>query len=362
MDKASKIKVLYGVIADVHNTNAQSQNAREIGLRLSKDDFEVTYFATNPDPKLLLAENVNILMLPSRLSNLSLARHYLRYDYDILIYPPFDRVASIIEKLKWLRKPSKVVYPIEGTLESVKSSWAVKNLLGLIEGADLRVSLSKFIADQFMTVKGLSSVVIPIGVNVEDFGDIDRTNRHGPVKIISISSFTPRKNLHFILKIAQEIPQDRIEFIIIGAPYGDTSYFESMKKRADENGLNNIRFLGHKNRVEVSALLKEADIHVHTSHIEGTPKVILEAAASGLPSVIFDDYEAPSVVQGRTGFQVNNDQDFIESVKRLVDDKELRLFMGQNAFSIIKDFSWEDISLSWEKELKKLFGKTSLLH
>ncbi|NNN22224.1 MAG: hypothetical protein HKL80_09525 [Acidimicrobiales bacterium] len=34
---------------------------------------------------------------------------------------------------------------------------------------------------------------------------------------------------------------------------------------------------------EISALLKEADIRIPTSHIEGTPKVILEAASSGLP-------------------------------------------------------------------------------
>ncbi len=361
LDKTSRIKILYGVVADEHNMNAQSQNAREIGLRLNRDEFEISYFATNPDPKLLQRENVKILMLPRRLKTITFVRRYLRHDYDVLIYPPFDHVATIIGKLKWLRRPSKVVYPIEGTLEQVESSWAAKNLLGLIESADLRVSLSKFIADQFMSKKGLSSVVIPIGVNVEDFGNVDRSNRHGPVKIISISSFIPRKNLHFILEVAKSVAQDKAEFLIVGAPHGDATYLESIKRQADEQGIQNIRFLGHKNREEVSALLKEADFHILTSHMEGTPKVILEAAASGLPSVIFDDYGAPSVIHCKTGFQVKSDQDFIDSVTKLVDDKELRLSMGQNAFGIIREFSWDDISISWEKELKKLFGIKSHL-
>jgi glycosyltransferase involved in cell wall biosynthesis len=44
--------------------------------------------------------------------------------------------------------------------------------------------------------------------------------------------------------------------------------------------------------------MRESDILLVPSRLEGIPRVTLEAAAAGLPAVVFDDYQTPSVLLG----------------------------------------------------------------
>ena len=87
-------------------------------------------------------------------------------------------------------------------------------------------------------------------------------------------------------------------------------------------------------------LLKNFDILVLPSRLEGVPKVTLEAAASGMPCVIFDDYQSPSVIDGITGFQVNTFEQMVERVRLLVDDQQLRWEMGTRAAEHVKKYDW----------------------
>ncbi|RMG45458.1 MAG: glycosyltransferase, partial [Acidobacteria bacterium] len=79
-------------------------------------------------------------------------------------------------------------------------------------------------------------------------------------------------------------------------------------------------------------LYREVDIFVLTSDWEGTPNVILEAMASGLPVVATRVGGVPEIVQhGETGFLVDpEDEDgMVDAILTLIKNRDLRLKFGR---------------------------------
>ena len=114
-----------------------------------------------------------------------------------------------------------------------------------------------------------------------------------------------------ILLLAKQFPE--LSFNIIG----DGIEYLSLKSIATEN----VTFLGHLNQQELSDKLFEMDLHILPSKSEGFPKVILEAAASGIPSVVYSDYGATEwLVDGENGFVINEFEQFTTIIKYLLDN------------------------------------------
>jgi len=65
----------------------------------------------------------------------------------------------------------------------------------------------------------------------------------------------------------------------------------------------------------------ESDILLHPSRVEGIPRVILEAGATAMPSIVFDYYQTPSVIDGITGFQVKSFDGMMDHLSLLIDGK-----------------------------------------
>jgi glycosyltransferase involved in cell wall biosynthesis len=82
--------------------------------------------------------------------------------------------------------------------------------------------------------------------------------------------------------------------------------------------------------------------------------VFLEAQACGLPVVAFDNAGVPEAVQDRkTGFLVPAHEmaPFVDAVKSLLGDRELRQQMGQAAKSYVREFhdlnkNYQELELS----------------
>ncbi len=106
------------------------------------------------------------------------------------------------------------------------------------------------------------------------------------------------------------------------------------------NGL--INYLGHITDEKAKYdLLKQSDIFVFPSWNEGQPLVILEAMALGLPIISTKDVGVidETVINGVNGILVEkrNVQQLAEAVLKLIEDKELRLNMGQESLKRFKE-------------------------
>ena len=107
-----------------------------------------------------------------------------------------------------------------------------------------------------------------------------------------------------------------------------------------------MEFLGH--REDMPDLLRKADVAVlPTTYLEGVPRFLLEAAATGLPLVATDIEACRAIVrEGINGLLVppRDSGALAEAIIRLVTDEDLRTRFGEASRSIgVREFSEDRI-------------------
>ncbi len=166
----------------------------------------------------------------------------------------------------------------------------------------------------------------------------------GRFRIVSAGRFVPKKGMALLVSsfeiLTKSVPG--AELVI----YGDGPLEESVKKQVAEKRLGKrITFCGHKGRGEVLSAMREADAFALFSVTgpdgdqEGTPTVLIEAGASGLPSVSTNHAGIPEVIEdGHTGFLVdeNEVERFAARLEQLALHPRLRVTMGRAARNRIK--------------------------
>lgn len=112
---------------------------------------------------------------------------------------------------------------------------------------------------------------------------------------------------------------------------GDGELQPELAKVVQEAGLaEHVHFLGW--RTDTPELLRSSDIFVLPSRWEGMPLAILEAMGSGLPVVVSDIPGNRHLVEdGAQGllFPTEDDQALAASLRRLIDEQELRQQLGR---------------------------------
>jgi glycosyltransferase involved in cell wall biosynthesis len=129
---------------------------------------------------------------------------------------------------------------------------------------------------------------------------------------------------------------------------GRNGFSDTIRQRAGQLNLQNVVLDGPKSQMEVLEVMRQSDILVLPSRLEGIPRVTLEAAATGLPCLVFRDYQTPSVVDGVTGFQVSTDEEMLIRLGQLIDDSDLRTRMGKAAREHVARFDWDVVGPQWE--------------
>ncbi|MGC1646537.1 MAG: glycosyltransferase, partial [Candidatus Sulfotelmatobacter sp.] len=137
-----------------------------------------------------------------------------------------------------------------------------------------------------------------------------------------------------------------VNFRLVGA--GREGFETVLREKIRQLGLNNVTLEGSKSQSEILEIMRASDIFILPSRLEGIPKVTLEAAATGLPCIVFRDYETPSVVDGITGFQVATPEEMMQRLGQLISDSSLCEQMGQAARQHALQFDWNVVSPLWQ--------------
>jgi glycosyltransferase involved in cell wall biosynthesis len=141
---------------------------------------------------------------------------------------------------------------------------------------------------------------------------------------------------------------------------GSDAYLAQMQALISELRLEqNIRLVG--NRDELLAWYTSCDVTVLTSMREGTPNVLLESMACGVPVVATDVADNALVVpQGQVGFVVAADDDvaMAERVVELVASAERRRELGRAARSWVeREFSLARLAEKTAAVYREVLGR-----
>ena len=339
------IRILFNVCADADNYNAQSLNAREIALRLDAARFESTlFFERSPDTRLLRA-GIRTVKLPRRRRTIRILREMMGR-YDFIVYIDLSPASYIYLHLpRFLRRGTKSVLCLEGprgNLDGV-SATVRKYADYAVRHADLRTAVSEFVAQDACDLFGIrADMVMPVGVDTRVFSP-PAVRDHTVATVLFVGHLIERKGAHLVYDAAKRLPQ--AQFRLIGnARDGFGRELLNEHKKAK---LSNISIEKPVSQPQLADAMRESDIFILPSRIEGMPKVTLEAAATGLPCVVFSDYKTPSVADGVTGFQVQTFEQMVDRLQLLIQDADLRHRMSAAATSHAKQFDWDHVAAQW---------------
>jgi glycosyltransferase involved in cell wall biosynthesis len=178
------------------------------------------------------------------------------------------------------------------------------------------------------------------GIDVEGFADaVPATDLPGErPRVTMVGRLVEGKGLGVLLDAVERLDADCSVCVV-----GDGPLRDSFEADVRERGLDDTVFaVGY--RTDVAAILAASDVFVLPSFREGTPRVITEAMASGLPVIGTDIAGIPEqVVDGESGYLIpTGDPDALaDRLDRLLADPDRRERFGTAGRERVGRFSTE---------------------
>jgi glycosyltransferase involved in cell wall biosynthesis len=343
-----KLRVLFLPPIDTDNTNAQSLNAREISLRLDAQRFRCTlWYEREPDPRLKNRPGIRLLRLPSRYKTFRILKEF-QTGYDLVTYVDCSPASYLFMRLpRSLRRVTKTVLHVEAPSAQIVNPTRTMRWLynGIIPYCDIYTAITQFVArDVDRQLGRRPSHILPVGVDTKTFFPPAKRTHPRPV-ILFAGTIIERKGPQHVVEAAAKFPNAL--FRLVGS--GRDGFETVLRDKINQLNLKNVTLEGPKTQTQILQIMRESDIFLLPSRLEGIPKVTLEAAATGLPCIVFRDYETPSVVHGQTGFQVGELDEMMNALERLITDPGLREQMGSAGRAHVAQFDWDVVSKIWEE-------------
>jgi len=174
--------------------------------------------------------------------------------------------------------------------------------------------------------------------------------------ILFVHRLSPvRKSLFYMPYVLKNILQNNNQYIcyIIGGGSEEEELIELIKT---ENLENKIFVLGQKQNNDIQKFYQVSDIFINPTYTEGFPRVLIEAMASGLPTVTTNAGGTVDIVgEIQTRFMVDiQDRDgFSAKLKELIEDETTQKELGLENQNFVKKFSTQNVAKMYIRELFK---------
>lgn len=358
------VRILVDSLADQGLTNAQMTNAREIIRRLDPTRFHVSVFcAGEPDHGIEQRPNTRLVALPQRRRTVRILREFVLGRHDILFYvksSPASRLYLGLRRLGLRRgwQDNRI------TIGNVESQSDLRNEPTIApEAVDLwerTVLRCDYLFSNAGSVKrslqqeyDLPSEIVPTGVDTGFFTPAwDRPANHRP-RVLFVGSLRPFKQPQLLLEAAARFSE--ADFVLVG----EGLMADDLKTQVERRQLRNVRFAGLLGAEALRQQYQQADVFLFPSTWEGSPKVLLEAAACGLPVIARNNYQPETVVDGETGYLARSDDELFGRLGELLVSPEQRRKFGEAGRKHSQGFDWGGIAHRWEEVFLDLMSRKS---
>lgn len=313
----------------------------------------------NNQPPHEVTNNVEIIRVPVLMRNnqnaativsmLSFFPASLRAGYELLKTRSFDIIHSLFAIpsapsglicAKKFRIPHVLsilggdIYDPSKNLSPHKTPFLHYTVTKMIEESDKVIALSSDIKNRAVDYYNVSNNidVIHLGIPKPLFTKKNREHfglKPTDVLLVTVGRLVARKGLQDLIRVVATLKDQNIKLIVIGDGPEKTG-LEALSKSLGVS--ERILFLGYVSDEEKFQLLNISDIYVSSSHHEGFGIVFLEAMASGLPVVCYDEGgQAEFLLDQKTGFLVGygNHSLLTKKISQLCEDTALSNEVGQ---------------------------------
>ncbi|MGH9504274.1 MAG: glycosyltransferase family 4 protein [Terriglobales bacterium] len=351
------VRILVDSLADQGLTNAQMTNAREIIRRLDPHRFHVSVFCGGePDPGIEQRPNTRLVPLPQRRRTLRIFRELVLGHHDILFYVKAAPASRLYLGLRRRWRDSRIVI---GTVESQSdlrneptiAPEAVHLWERTVLRCDYLFSNSRSVKQSLQREYGLASEIVPAGVDTSFFTPAWRRQANPRPRVLFVGSLRPFKQPQTILDGAARFPG--ADFVLVG----EGLMADDLKARIERERLGNVNLMGPLGSENLKQQYQQADIFLFPSTWEGSPKVVLEAAACGLPVIARNDYQPETVVDGESGYLVGSDDELFVRLGELLSSPERRRRFGEAGRKHSEPFDWDPVTRRWEEVFLDLMSR-----
>lgn len=251
--------------------------------------------------------------------------------YVQLVSHPFEAEEAAIGNLRPALRPA-------GRLAWVRQHAAIKRVckdrLCIAHGASLQEIAAGY---------GAHAINLPSGSISRS--DVQPSARNGrPQRLLFVGRIDPEKGLDVLLRALSTLEDLDLDLTIVGWSTGDLQ--QRLENLARVLGIEQrVRFVGAMGHgPELFELYQRSDVFVLPSISEGTPRVIGEAMAFGLPVVSTHAGGIPDLIEHRhTGLlSTPGDVDALaRSLRTVVEDTEMRRDLVLNASASVDERTLE---------------------
>jgi glycosyltransferase involved in cell wall biosynthesis len=228
----------------------------------------------------------------------------------------------------------------------------VKHYSKLLEGTPkLVLTNSSWTANNIITYYPKLSdrvYVLHPPVDVEYFNDLLTYDKERLV--ITVSRFTPEKNLGEVLKVAKVLRS--YDFLLVGsASKYSEPVIKYLRTRIESENLNNVELKVNVSRDELRKLLSRAKYYLHPPFPEHFGISVVEAMAAGCIPIVYRDggiwYDIVNKVSDILGYRdINEVPNIIEWIDH---DKDLYITLRNRSIETSKTFNYERFKSSLSK-------------
>jgi glycosyltransferase involved in cell wall biosynthesis len=170
--------------------------------------------------------------------------------------------------------------------------------------------------------------VIPCGIDSERFRP--GSEKAWPPTIVCVARLVPVKNHELLLEVCADLREQGLEFRCVLVGDGRSrGQVEATRARLGLEGV--VELVGAVEQAEVLAWWQRATVAVLTSHSEGMPVALMEAAACGVPAVATAVAGVPELIEdGVSGLRApaGDGPALVAALTRLLRDPVLSARMG----------------------------------
>ena len=339
-----KLKVFLG--GYVNYPNAQNFNCLSLAKHLDKSKFDVRVLSiySRPSPNL---DGVTIYQCKRPHSLTAFWAYFLNILTADVIYLPKGELLGFNTFVCRLFD-KKCFTTFEGVLDVTNTSKAIQksgaNVFKYYRRFTRCYSISPYIKTFNEENHRLFSepTILELGTDTTLFSPkISFT----PLKhLVMIASSFNKKGIHDYLSLAQNFPS--LTFHLIGQK--DTSLSQSIA----DLSLTNVVEHGFLDRSSYQDVLSDIQLHILPSRSEGFPKVILETACLGIPSLVYSDYGASQwITHHENGFVTSTFDELKAIVNQLILEPQLLEDTSKAAIQLGQSYDWKYKIKSWEEVL-----------
>jgi glycosyltransferase involved in cell wall biosynthesis len=270
-----------------------------------------------------------------------------------------------------LSKLTNIPYVV--TVQRIEESKGFLRRL-VYSNASLCIAASNSIENYFKEIGVKKTKVIPNGVNIEQFKNIDRLSSRQELGlkdefvITTVARLERVKGIEYLIKAAGilnkkfKLQISSFKLLIIG----DGSERNNLENLINELKLGDtVKLLGQIENNLVPKYLSAVDLFVLPSIREGFGIVILEAMAARLPAIATRVGGVPDIVRDKqTGILVEPEspEEIAKAILTLYKDRAFGNRLAESAIKNIDYYNWDNITERVRDILENILNRKSYVH